>query len=160
MGIIVGTSTLAEVANNGNNVLEVQGNYCGIERITAVSGRSAGNVPDNTVVDFNTRNVNNHPSGGQGSGGYTAPWDGAYMIYYWSMIDNDNLERNDYYDIEINGSFFQRWYGSNGTRVHRESATGVVAVLSEGDVIRVRTRNIRLYGNGSLYSRFNVVFLG
>ena len=160
MGIIVGTSTLAEVTDNSNPVLEVQGNYCGIERITAVSGRGAGNVPDETVVDFNTRNNNNHPSGGQGSGGYTAPWDGAYMIYFWSMIENDRTENNDYYDIEINGSFFQRWYGSNGGAVHRESATGVVAVLSEGDVIRVRTRNIQLYGNSNLYSRFNVVFLG
>lgn len=160
MGIIVGTATLAEVTNNSNPVLEVQGNYCGIERITAVSGRSNGNVPDETVVDFNTRNNNNHPSGGQDSGGYTAPWDGAYMIYYWSMIENDRSELNDYYDIEINGSFFQRWYGSNGGTVHRESATGVVAVLSQGDVIRVRTRNIQLYGGSNLYSRFNVVFLG
>lgn len=159
MAVNIGSTTLNEI-NNGSPVLQVEGNYCGIERITATAGRSAGNVPDNTVINFNTRNNNNHPSGGHTSGGYVAPRDGVYMIYLWLMIENDRSEINDYYDLELNGGFYQRVYGSNGNRVHREFATGVCVSMSAGDTFRVRTRNIQIYGRSNLYSRYNVVFLG
>ena len=163
MPVFVGTSTLNEISNNGNNVLEVQNNYCAIERITSVNGRDAGDVATSREYGWNRVSNRNHPSGGMSAARYTAPYDGSYMIYVWLMTDNDTTHNNNNWRLRVNNSSDNRQvyvYTSNMGNYHREAATGVVLNLAKGDFVSVYTSNFQMYGNADEYTRFNVVYLG
>ena len=164
MAVHVGTSVLTQTTDNGNSVLEVSGNYCGIERISSIGGRDAGNVGTALEYEWNRVNNNNAPSGSGISGArYTAPWSGSYMVYIWVMCNNGTTENNARYRVRINNSSDNRQvyaYSSNGGAYHREWATGIVVNLAAGDFVSLYTDNLVVYGNADEYTRFNVVFLG
>lgn len=162
MAVYVGTSAITEVTNNGNQVMEVSGNYCGIQRITSANGRDSGNVGTTQEYGWNRVNNNNHPTGGMSGARYTAPRDGSYMVYVWLMFENIS-QNNRRYRLRVNNSGDNRQvyaYSSNGGSYHRELATGIVVNLAAGDFVSVYTDNSTMYGAGDEYTRFNVVYLG
>lgn len=163
MAVHIGTSVLTQTTDNGNNLLEVSGNYCGIERISSIGGRDSGNVGPTLEYSWNRVNNNNAPASGSLSGArYTAPWSGSYMVYVWLMYNNIS-QNNRNWRLRINNSSDNRQvyaYSSNGGAYHREIATGIVVNLAAGDYVSVWTSNATMYGAADEYTRFNVVFLG
>lgn len=166
MAVNIGSAVLTEVTDNGNQVLEVSGAYCGLERLTTIGGRSGGDVPTSTYISWNNTNNNNHPSGGLSGSYYTAPYDGSYMCYVWLMSDNNTTHNNRNWRLRVNNSSDSVTnrqvyvYSSNGGGYHREWATGIVVNLNAGDFIRCFCSNIQMYAGSNLYTRFNVVYLG
>ena len=157
MGVSIGTSTINEITD-GSQVLEVQNNICAVKRLATIATRNDGD--ETGVYRFNIKSEFNHSSGGMpATGEYEAPRDGIYMLYVWFMIEN-TTQNNRYYDVEKNGVLYSRVYGSNGGNIYREFATSVVVSLSAGDTLRCRAGNVRLYGTGAEYTRWNLIYLG
>lgn len=163
MPIHIGTTTLSEITENSNSVLQ-SSNLIGCERLASMSGRSSGETGTAVEVVYNVFLNHNHEAGeGAASARYTAPHDGRYWVYCWFMAQNGTTYNNKYYRLRVNngsGSDQQVYcYSSNGG-YYREFQTAMLVEISAGDYISVYCTDVSLYGASNAYTRFCVVYLG
>jgi len=161
MPLHVGTSTLSEISENNNYVLQ-SSNLVGCERLCSMSGRDTGETGTDVEVVYNTFLNYNHDTGeGAASARYTAPHDGLYWCYCWFMAQNGTTYNNKHYRLRVNNTSTQQvyCYSSNGGR-YREFQTAMLVDISAGDYLSVYATNVSLYGSDNAYTRFCVVYLG
>ena len=123
------------------------------------AGRGDGNVALNTVYVCDTVRFNIGSHYNSQNGRFTAPVAGRYQINV-NLMCNDITQNNKHWNLQINGSEYQRVYSSNGSSLHHRWNWHGVISLQANDYVDIYSNIAVLYGGNALYSDFSGYLIG
>lgn len=159
MAIITPAGT---ISSSGGKIV-IPNNFSSPQTPAFHAYRDAGHIDVAAQIIFNGTRLNRGNHYNTSTGFFTAPIDGIYWFYVWTMDVSGSTQRtNDYIRLQRNssGSGELRIYTSQNGVTRTQRSGGYIINLSAGDTMRVYNQNATIYGTSYVYCYFSGCLLG